>query len=264
MKISGLSAVVTGGHSGMGFAVADLLIKRGCKVAILGRRQHLLQEKAAQPGMLPVVCDVSDPDSVDTAMAAAAKAHGAARILVHAAAAGFMPTLLSPNGAPAPLEPLQKVITTNLLGTLYVNRSFAGRLTAAPILADGLRGVLINVSSISAADGVVGVGYAASKGGVDAIGLSLARELGPHRIRVVTISPGGVDTEMFRAGAIDGTYEALRTMVPSLGRAGRPEEFAALALHVCENDYLNGCNIRLDGGMRLPYSFDLGSGLEKS
>jgi NAD(P)-dependent dehydrogenase (short-subunit alcohol dehydrogenase family) len=143
------------------------------------------------------------------------------------------------------------------------HRAFAGRLARESTLEGGLRGVIINVSSIGALDGVVGAVYAASKGGVEALGLSLARELGPRRIRVVTIAPGGIDTEMFRSGAVDGTYEAMRTMVPSLGRVGRPDEFAGLVVHICENDYLNGCTIRLDGGMRIPFSFDLGGGASR-
>jgi NAD(P)-dependent dehydrogenase (short-subunit alcohol dehydrogenase family) len=258
MRVSGQAAVVTGGHSGMGFAAAQALVAKGCKVAILGRRRDVVEKKASAIGGLPVICDVSDPASIDTAFSVAERAHGVARILVHAAGIGRMLTLLSPDGTAGPLDPIREIINTNLLGTLYVDRAFSGRLASAATLDNGLRGVIINVSSIGAADGAVGVVYAASKGGVDAIGLSLARELGPQRIRVVTISPGGVDTEMLRAGAVQGTYEALRTMIPALGRAGRPDEFGALALHICENDYLNGCNIRFDGGMRVPYSFDLG------
>jgi NAD(P)-dependent dehydrogenase (short-subunit alcohol dehydrogenase family) len=154
-------------------------------------------------------------------------------------------------------------VATNVLGTLYVDRAFAARLARAPAPDDRPRGVMINVSSIGAPDGAVGSVYSASKGAVEALGLSLARELGPRRIRVMTIAPGGIDTEMLRAGAVDGTYEALRTMVPGLSRAGRPDEFARLVVHVCENDYLNGSSIRLDGGMRIPYSFDLGGGASR-
>jgi NAD(P)-dependent dehydrogenase (short-subunit alcohol dehydrogenase family) len=257
MNVSGQAAIVTGGHSGMGFAAAQALVAKGCKVSIIGRRASVVEEQARRIGAYPITCDVSDGAAVEAAVEEAEAKHGVARVLVNAAATGQMYMLLSPNGAPSPLAPLREIIDCNLLGTLYINRAFAGRLTRTLPLENNLRGVIVNVSSIGAADGVVGVAYAASKGGVDAIGLSLARELSAWRIRVVTISPGGIDTEMLRAGAVDGTYEALRTMVPALGRAGRPEEFGSLALHICENDYLNGCNIRLDGGMRIPFSFAL-------
>ncbi len=263
MELKGLAAIVTGGHSGMGFAAARALAGKGCKVAVLGRRKERLDQKGAQIGALPIVCDVADPDAVESAVAAAEQAHGVARILVHAAADGRMHTLLAPDGTPNDLATMQQIVETNLLGTLYVAREFAARLAGAPALTSGLRGVIVNVSSIGAPDGAVGATYAASKGGVEALGLSLARELGPRRIRVVTIAPGGIDTEMLRAGAVEGTYEALRTMVPALGRPGQPDEFAALVVHICENDYLNGCNIRLDGGMRIPYSFDLGGGASR-
>jgi NAD(P)-dependent dehydrogenase (short-subunit alcohol dehydrogenase family) len=261
MELKGLAAIVTGGHSGMGFAAAHALAARGCKVSILGRRRERLEQKASQIGAQPIACDVADPAAVEAAAHEAERAHGVARILVHAAADGRMHTLLAPDDTPNDLGTLQQIVATNLLGTLYVAREFAARLARAPILDGGLRGVLINVSSIGAPDGAVGATYAATKGGVESLGLSLARELGPRRIRVVTIAPGGIDTEMLRAGAVEGTYEALRTMVPALGRAGRPDEFAGLVVHICENDYLNGCTIRLDGGMRIPYSFDLGGGM---
>lgn len=260
MIIDDQVAIVTGGHSGMGFAAAKALRSRGCRVALLGRRRELLEEKAASIGALPIVCDVSDSAAVEQALDQAAAAHGVARILVHAAAVGHMQMLLTPDGSPGDLESIRSVIATNLLGTIFVNRGFAARLVPTQVDDGGVRGVIVNVSSIGAADGVVGVAYAASKGGVDAAGLALARELGPWRIRVVTIAPGSIDTEMFRGGATPQAYDAVRSMVPGVWRIGRPEEFAALTLHVIDNDYLNGCNIRLDGGMRVPFSFDFGGG----
>jgi len=263
MELMGLSAVVTGGHSGMGFAAARALAQKGCQVSVLGRRRERLEQKAAEIGARALVCDIADASAVHAALEAAEHTHGVARILVHAAADARMHTLLASDGTPNDLAPLQQIVQTNVMGTLYMAREFSSRLARAPALATGLRGVIVNVSSIGAPDGVVGSTYAASKGAVETLTLSLARELGPHRIRVVTIAPGGIDTEMFRAGAVEGTYEALRTMAPALGRAGRPDEFAALAVHVCENDYLNGCSIRLDGGMRIPYSFDLGGGMSQ-
>lgn len=263
MELRGEAAIVTGGHSGMGFAAAVALVGRGARVAILGRRAERVRAKAEEIGALGLPCDVADPDAVDAALAAAESANGPARILIHAAADGYMRTLLEPDGRPAPTEAIRRIIETNVLGTIFANRAFAARLVRAAPLASGLRGVIVNVSSIGAADGVVGAIYPASKGCVDALGLSLARELGPWGIRVCTISPGAIDTEMFRGGAVEGTYAVVRSQVPAPARPGRPEEFAALALHLCENDYLNGINVRLDGGMRIPFSFDVGGGVER-
>jgi len=263
MDVRGQAAIVTGGHSGMGFAAAQALAAKGAKVAILGRRADRVGQKAGEIGALGIACDIADPAAIEAALKTAEAAHGTARILVHAAADGSMRMLLDADGGPASTDAIRRTIDTNVLGTLYVDRAFASRLTKAEPLASGLRGVIVNVSSIGAADGVVGCIYAASKGFVDTLGLSLARELSAWRIRVCTIAPGGIDTEMLRAGAIEATYDMLRNQVPALQRPGRPEEFGALALHLCENDYLNGVNIRLDGGMRIPFTYDVGGGAER-
>ena len=263
MDVKGQAAIVTGGHSGMGFGAAQALAAKGCKVTILGRRSEIVQRKATQIGALGLGCDVADPEQVDAALQKAESVHGTARILIHAAAIGDMVMLLSPDGSGAPLGPLRAIVETNVWGTLLIARAFSSRLTQTTPLPDGPRGVIVNVSSIGASDGAIGAVYSASKGAVDGLGLALARDLGAWRIRVVTIAPGGIDTEMMRAGATPALHEAMRTMVPALGRLGRPEEFGALALHVCENDYLNGCKIRLDGGFRIPYSYDLGGGARR-
>ncbi len=227
MDVKGQAAIVTGGHSGMGFAAAKALAAKGCKVTILGRRAEIVQDKAGRIGALGLDCDVADPEQVDAAMQKAENAHGIARILIHAAAIGNMGMLLSPDGTAAALGPLREIIETNVWGTLLINRAFSSRLTRAAPLGDGPRGVIVNVSSIGASDGAVGAVYSASKGAVNGLGLALARDLGAWRIRVVTIAPGGIDTEMLRAG------------------------------------YLNGCNIRLDGGFRIPYAYDLGGGARR-
>lgn len=262
MEIAGRTAVITGGGSGMGFAAAQELAARGAKVALLGRRRALVEAKAAEIGGIGIACDIGDEASVEAALSRAEDTHGTASILVNAAADARMFNLVSPAGVPAPGESIRQIVSANVLGTLYMARGFATRLARIETPADGLRGVLINVSSCGAADGVMGSTYCASKGAVDAVGLSLAREFSLWGIRVVTIAPGGIDTELFRAGAVEGTYAIMKTMVPSLGRPGRPDEFGRLAVHICENDYLNGTVIRLDGGLRNPFSFDVGGGVE--
>jgi len=263
MEVAGQAAIVTGGHSGMGFAAAKALVSRGAKVSIVGRRLERVIEKAREIGALGFAGDVSDEASIEACFEAAEKEHGIARILIHAAAQGSMQMLLNPDGSEAPSSIIQEIVQTNVLGTLFVNRAFSSRLTRAESNQDEMRGVIINVSSIGAADGVVGAIYAASKGSVDALGLSLARELSAWKIRVCTIAPGGIDTEMLRGGAVESTYDLIKKHVPGLGRMGKAEEFAALAIQICENDYLNGVNIRLDGGMRLPFSYDVGGGAKR-
>lgn len=262
MDVASTAAIVTGGHSGMGFAAARALAQRGAKVAILGRRPDRVAEKAGEIGALGLACDVSDPEAVEAAFSEAERKNGTARILIHAAALGFMQMLLKPDGSPSGRQSIYDTMETNVLGTIFVNQSFASRLTKMPPPDNEPRGILINVSSIGAADGVMGAVYAASKGAVDALCLSVARELSEWRIRVCTISPGGVDTEMLRQGG-DSTYALIGRQVPGLFRPGTPDEFAALALHLCENDYLNGVNVRFDGGMRIPFSYEIGSGVAK-
>lgn len=262
MEIGGRIAIITGGGSGMGFAAARELTARGARVALLGRRAELVQSKAAELGGIGLGCDIADEEDVETALDAVEHRLGPASILIHAAADARMFTLLSPDGAPASGDDLRQVVATNVLGTLYLARGFAARLVQRPAPADDLRGVLINVSSAGAADGVIGTAYSASKGAVDAACLSMAREFSLWGIRVVTIAPGGIDTELFRAGATDGTYAVMRAMVPSPRRPGRPDEFGRLAAHICENDYINGTIVRLDGGLRIPFSFDVGGGVE--
>jgi NAD(P)-dependent dehydrogenase (short-subunit alcohol dehydrogenase family) len=250
MNVKDQPAVITGGHSGMGFAVATLLAQKGARVTILGRRAEVVKQKAATIGALGIACDISDADSVDAALEKAEGAHGIARILVNSAAIGALYPLLNEDGSPAPLDKIRAQNQTNVMGTLIMDRAVASRLTVTELMADGMRGVIINVSSIAAADGRSSTSYAASKGAVDGIALSFARELDPWGIRVCTIAPGSIQTEMFMDGATPERFAMVAQSTPGLRRVGKPEEIAALALHICENDYLNGVYIRLDGGRR--------------
>jgi len=258
MDVNGQGAVITGGHSGMGFAAAKLLIAKGARVTLLGRRRDVVKEKASRIGALGICCDISDPAAVEAAFDEAGSRHGPTRILINAAAIGTLYTLLNPDGSPAPVDIIRKQIDANVLGTLFADRAIASRLTRVDPMDNGLRGVIINVSSIASADGCLGSVYAASKGAVDAIALSLARELAQWGIRVCTIAPGGIETEMFLDGATPERFDVVKNHTPGLHRLGRPEEFGALALHICENDYLNAVHIRCDGGFRVPFSLDVG------
>lgn len=262
MEVANRVAVITGGGTGMGYAAARLLASKGTKVALLGRREALVAEKAEPLKGIGIGCDIADEASVEAALSAVEERLGTPTILINSAADGRLWNIVSPKGVPVSGDYLREILMTNVAGMLFMVRGFAARLARIESPPQALRGVVINVSTISAADGGMGSGYVISKGAVDAAGLSLARELSPWGIRVVTIAPGGIDTEMFRAGATEGTQAMMKALVPSLKRTGRPDEFARLALHICENDYLNGCNIRLDGGLRSPFSADVGGGVE--
>jgi NAD(P)-dependent dehydrogenase (short-subunit alcohol dehydrogenase family) len=262
MDVANRVAVITGGATGMGYAAAELLAARGAKVALLARRGAMAAEKAAGLGGIGIGCDVGDEVSVEAAYDAVVARLGVPTILINSAADGRLLNLVSPAGVPVSGDYIREILATNVAGPLYLARGFAARLAKTTEPADGLRGVIINVSSISAADGGMGSGYPISKGAVDAAALTLAREFSPWGIRVNTIAPGGIDTELYRAGATEGTHAMMKALVPSLRRAGRPDEFARLALHICENDYINGTVIRLDGGLRTPFSADIGGGVE--
>lgn len=257
MDISGVSAIVTGAGSGMGFAAAAALAGQGARVVLAGRRADLLRARADEIGGLAVPCDVSDEDSVERMFDQATAAHGPARLLVHSAADVRLFTLLTKDARPVSGKTIRAMIETNVLGTIYVARGFATRIVHTEPDAGGLRGLLVNVSSAGAADGVPGSTYCASKGAVDGLTLSLAREFGLWGMRVMTVAPGGIATELFESVGAARMHAMMRTNVPGLRRAGYPDEFARLVLHLCENDYMNGTIIRLDGGMRVPYTADI-------
>jgi NAD(P)-dependent dehydrogenase (short-subunit alcohol dehydrogenase family) len=253
MEIRGLAAVVTGGATGMGAAAAAALAAHGAKVTVLARRRDSVEAKAREIGGLGLACDITKPNEIAAAFDAAEAAHGPARICINSAAIGAMAPLLLPDGKPYPQHVLADIVTTNLIGAMYVAQAFAARLVEAPVLADGNRGVLINVSSISAADGMAGAAYVAGKAGVDALSLCLAREFAPWGIRSMTIAPGGVDTEMLRHNT-DARLEAyIEKMFVHPRRLGRPAEFGALAMHIIQNDFLNGSVIRFAGGVHMPF-----------
>jgi NAD(P)-dependent dehydrogenase (short-subunit alcohol dehydrogenase family) len=253
MDIKGLAAVVTGGASGMGAAAAAALANKGAKVSVLARRRETVEAKAREIGGLGLVCDISKPGEVAAAFDAAENAHGPARVCINCAAYCTMAPLLLPDGKPYPHQVLADIVATNLVGAMYVSQAFAARLVPAPVLTDGSRGVLINVSSISAADGMVGASYVSGKAGVDALGLCLAREFAPWGIRSMTIAPGGIDTEMLRYNSDAKLNAYIEKMYVHPRRLGKPAEFAALAMHIVDNDFLNGSVIRLDGGVHMPF-----------
>ena len=252
-----IAAVVTGGASGLGGATARALAVKGVKVAIFDLNQELGETVAREIGGRFHKCDVTSEASIDAALAAARAAHGQERILVNCAGIGIAQRITRKNrdtGAiiAHDLATFAKVIQINLIGTFMMTaKCAAGMQILAPLNADGERGVIISTASVAAEDGQIGqVAYAASKGGVLAMTLPIARDLAQSGIRVATIMPGLFHTPMFD-GLPEESRRALAASVPFPSRLGQPSEYAALAMHICENGMLNGVSIRLDGAVRL-------------
>ncbi|MCE9508548.1 MAG: SDR family NAD(P)-dependent oxidoreductase [Alphaproteobacteria bacterium] len=251
MDIKGLAAIVTGGGSGMGAETARHLAKAGAKVAVLDLNKANADAVAREIGGIALECDVSNEASAKSALEAAKQAHGAARILMNCAGIAPAARIVGKDG-PHDLGFFSKIITVNLIGTFNMLRLAAAEMSALEPLNDtGERGVIINTASVAAYEGQIGqAAYSASKGGVVGMTLPAARELARFGIRVVTIAPGLIGTPML-LGMPKEVQDSLiaTTLFPK--RLGRPDEFAQLALHICENAMINGETIRLDGGVRL-------------
>ena len=252
MQIRGARALVVGGASGLGAATARRLHAGGAHVTIADLNADSGLVLAAELGGSArfVVCDVTKPDTVQAAVAAAAE-EGDLRISVACAGVGWAEKLAGKRG-PHQLEPFERVLAINLVGTFNVLRFASSAMLANEIDEGSERGVCVNTASIAYADGQIGqVAYAASKGGVAAMTLPAARDLSSSRIRVVTIAPGLFDTPLL-AGLPETAREALGAAVPHPARLGDPDEYGALAVHIVENPMLNGEIIRLDGALRMP------------
>jgi NAD(P)-dependent dehydrogenase (short-subunit alcohol dehydrogenase family) len=258
MKLnSEISAVITGGASGLGEATARLLAARGVRVALFDLNAKRGEEVARDIGGVFCAADVTSDDSVDAAFAKARAAIGQERILINCAGAGVaIKTAFrdkqTNQARHFPTADFDRIIQINLVGTFRcIARSAAGMLGVAP-LPDGDRGVIISTASVAAEDGQIGqAAYSASKGGVVAMTLPIARDLMNDGIRVNTILPGIFSTPML-ATLPDNVSTALAASIPFPKRFGEPPEFAHLALTMIENGYFNGEHVRLDGGVRMP------------
>lgn len=252
MKLTkGISAIVTGGGSGMGAATARALAAAGAKVALLDVKEEAAAVVAKEIGGIAIGCDVTSGDSVKAAIDKAAAAHGAPRIVVHCAGILAGKRILGKEGV-ADLDHFVKTIHVNLAGTFNILRLAAVAMEKLDTLTpSGERGIIINTASIAAFEGQIGqAAYAASKGGVVALTLPAARELARVGIRVMAIAPGAVETPMI--GEVkDDIRASIEAGIPFPSRFAKPEEFASLALHIIENEMLNGTVIRLDGATRL-------------
>ena len=252
MELSNTVAVVTGGASGLGAATVRAFCARGARAAILDLSRDIGEALARElgDGAIFVEADVTDAESVAAAVARARSQLGGVHILVNCAGVGTAGKVLGREG-PLPLDQFTRTVMINLIGSFNAIRLAAAVMVANEPNAEGERGVIINTASIAAFDGQVGqAAYAASKAGIVGMTLPIAREFAQSGIRVVTIAPGTFDTPML-ARLPEEVRRSLGEQVPFPSRLGRPEEFAALAVHIVENPMLNGETIRLDGALRM-------------
>ncbi len=251
MNVNGQTAIVTGGASGLGEATARALAAAGARVGILDTNEESARRLAAEIGGAAAVCDVVDPVSHEAAVAAVREQLGPARILV--ACAGIAPSarLIRRDGKAIALETVTRAIRVNLIGTINSCRLAAADMAALEPMDDNERGCIVTTASVAAFEGQIGqLDYAASKGGVAAMTVPLARELAAEGIRVNCIAPGLMDTPMMN-GLSEPARRFLRETTVYPKRLGKPDEYAVLALHIAENTFMNGSVIRFDGAIRM-------------
>jgi NAD(P)-dependent dehydrogenase (short-subunit alcohol dehydrogenase family) len=245
MEIEGRTFLVAGGGSGLGAATTEMLTNEGANAVVAD-----LRGEAAGGNVRFVETDVTDEASVRRAIEEALQSFGGMHGAINCAGIASAEKVLGREG-PHSLDSFAKVVEVNLVGTFNVLRLAAEVMVNNEPAASGERGVIVNTASVAAYDGQIGqVAYAASKGGVVALTLPVARELAQYGIRVVAIAPGIFDTPMM-AGLPEAARESLGKQVPFPSRLGRPEEYAALVRHIIENEMLNGEVIRLDGSIRM-------------
>ncbi len=252
MKLeASLSAVVTGGASGLGLATARLLAERGVSVVIADINEEQGQARAAElgPHARFVKADVCDTDDMNRVYDAA-EALGPLRALVHCAGRGGPVRLVEKDGSPGSLEKYESIVRLNLIGTFNVLRLAAVRMAKnEPI--EGERGACVLTASVAGYEGQIGqIPYASAKAGIIGMTLVAARDLATKFIRVCTIAPGIFDTPILDK-LPQAVKDSLAASIPNPARLGRPHEFAMLAASILENPMLNGETIRLDGAIRM-------------
>ena len=259
MKLdSSLSAVVTGGASGLGEATARGLAAKGVKGRIFDMNEERGKSVASEIGATFAKVNVADMDSVDAGLEAVRAANGMERIMVNCAGIGGAEKTVKRDRktgdiVPHDMERYIRIININLIGSfICASKSAAGMMTLEPTEPDGERGLIINTASVAAQDGQIGqVAYSSSKGGILAMALPMARDLAREGIRVNTILPGFYETPIYQQ-MNDNVKEALRAHVQFPNRFGDPAEYAQVVEFMCEHTYINGEYIRTDAGARMP------------
>jgi NAD(P)-dependent dehydrogenase (short-subunit alcohol dehydrogenase family) len=259
MKLSSdISAIVTGGASGLGEATARVLAAAGVKVGLFDMNEERGQMVAGEIGGAFAKVDVSDAASVDAGLETLRAANGQERIMINCAGIGGAMKTVSRKRDTGEImahnmDVYTRIININLIGSfICASKSAAGMMTLEPTEPDGERGVIINTASVAAQDGQIGqVAYASSKGGILAMALPMARDLAREGIRVNTILPGFFETPIYQQ-MNDNVKESLRAHVQFPNRFGHPSEYGDLVKFMCENVYLNGEYIRSDAGARMP------------
>jgi len=252
MEVNGNAFLVSGGASGLGGATARLLAESGANVVIadINKEKGEALARALGPNARFVETNVTNEESVKSAVGAAVSAFGALRGAINCAGIGVAEKTVGKEG-PHSLASFKRIIEVNLIGTFNVIRLAAAQMAAQEPNTGGERGVIVNTASIAAFDGQIGqAAYSASKGGIVGMTLPIARDLARSGIRVVTIAPGLFDTPLL-AGLPEDMRKSLGAQIPFPPRLGDPAEYAALAKHIIENAMLNGEVIRLDGALRM-------------
>jgi NAD(P)-dependent dehydrogenase (short-subunit alcohol dehydrogenase family) len=247
-----VKAAVTGGVSGLGLAVARHLTARGASVALLDINDDKGAAAVAELGVNASYhrVDVTSEDGVATALKQAAERMGGLNVAISCAGILGAGRVLGKEG-PMPLKTFQTTVMVNLIGSFNVAKAAAALMQANAPGEDGERGVIVNTASIAAYEGQIGqAAYSASKGGVIAMTLPMAREFARIGVRVMTVAPGVFHTPMVE-GMKQEVYDSLCAQVPYPSRLGTPEEFASTVAFILENRYLNGSVIRVDGAIRL-------------
>ena len=252
MQIRNRGFLVTGGGSGLGAATARRLVEAGAAVLLIDQNADAAASLAAELGdrSRAFRADVTKAEEIEAALKVFRAAFGDLHGVINCAGGAPAEKVLGRDG-PHALESFARTVQVNLIGTFNVLRLAAAEIAKSEAGEDGERGVIVNTASVAAFDGQIGqAGYAASKGGIAAMTLPIARELARVGIRVVAVAPGIMETPMLAAMPAD-VQQALGQMVPFPSRLGRPDEFALLVRHIVENSYLNGEVIRLDGAIRM-------------
>ncbi len=258
MKLDGsITAVITGGASGLGAATARALAAHGVEIAIFDMNESKGEATAREVGGVFCKVNVTLDSDVDAGFAKSRAALGQERILINCAGTGNAFKTAGRDKASGeikhfPIDAFNTIIQINLVGSFRcLAKSAAGMLSLPPLDPHGERGVIINTASVAAIDGQMGqAAYSASKAGVVGMTLPIARDLMNEGIRVNTILPGIVDTPLMQ-GAPENVKAALAASVPFPKRLGTPDEYASLALEMCRNGYFNGEHVRLDGAIRM-------------